>query len=253
ALATGRAGEVRRLRRRELALLALSGVALAGHFAFWVASLQRTSIVAGVVLVTMQPLFVGLGAWVALRERPTRRLVAGVLLGGAGALVLAGADLGDRGSLIGDLMALVGAVMASVYLVIGRGARARLSTPAYAAVVYTVTALTLLALVAATRTPIGGHPREAYVFIALLALGPQLVGHNAFNWALGSLPAAVVAVAILGEPVGATLIAAALLGEVPTLLQAVGAAVVLAGVYVALSERRRAPAAAGPSAEPIEI
>lgn len=250
ALATGGGSELRKLRRRDVVLLAISGVALAAHFAFWVASVQRTSILTGVVLVTTQPLFVGVFAWLTLRERPDTRVIAGIVIGAVGALMLAGADLGDTGSLIGDLMALLGALLVSIYLVIGRGARARMSTAAYTAVVYSVTAIVLLALVFVTDTPIGGAPREAYVFIVLLALGPQLIGHNSLNWALGSLPASLVAVVILGEPVGATLIATVVLDEVPGALQWVGAVVVLAGVYVAL----RAPARADlPTAEPIEV
>ena len=236
ALATGGASEVRRLGRRDLLLLVASGIALAGHFAFWVASVQRTSILTGVVLVTMQPLFVSLGAWATLRERPGRHVVAGIALGGLGALLLTGLDLGRGGALTGDLFALIGALLVSVYMVIGRGVRARISTASYAGVVYSVTALVLLATVFATRTPLGGAPGAAYVYIALLAIGPQLVGHNAFNWALGSLPAAIVAVAILGEPVGASLIGAAVVHEVPSALQWLGAAVVLSGVYVALRE-----------------
>jgi drug/metabolite transporter (DMT)-like permease len=251
AVATGTAGEVTRLRRRELALLVLSGVALAAHFVLWVSAVQRTSIIAGVVLVTMQPIFVSIGAWLVLGERPTRQLMAGIAVAFVGALMLAGNHLGDRGSLEGDAMALLGAMVVSVYLLIGRGARARLSTASYTGVVYSVTAVVLLAVVFATRTPLGGHPGEAYVFILLLALGPQLIGHNSFNWALGSLPAAVVAVAILGEPVGATAIAAIVLGEVPTLLEWLGAGVVLTGVYVALRQQRRARV---PEAtEPIEV
>jgi drug/metabolite transporter (DMT)-like permease len=251
ALATGGAAEARRLSRRDVALLIASGVALAGHFAVWVAAVQRTSILTGVVLVTMQPLFVSLGAWIALREPPERRVLAGIALGLFGALLLTGADLGARGSLLGDVLALTGAMLVSIYLVIGRGVRARVSTLTYAGIVYSVTAVALLALVLSTRTPIGGAPREAYLYIVLLALVPQLIGHNAFNWALGSLPAAVVAIAILGEPVGASAIGAVVLHEVPGPIQWVGAAVVLFGVYVAL--REGAPAELPAAAESIEI
>lgn len=226
------------LRPRDTALLLLSAVALAAHFAFWVVSVQRTSILASVVLVTMHPLFVAIGAWLFLRERPTRAVNIGIALGLVGAALLVGQGAGDAGTLSGNLFALIGGVMSSVYLVIGRSARRRLSTATYGAVVYSVTAVLLVGLVLATGTPLGGHPRSAYVFIVLLALVPQLIGHNAMNWALGSLSATVVAVAILGEPVGAALIAAALLGEVPSLLEAVGGAVVLAGVYVALRGAR---------------
>ena len=238
--ATRRARAASPLGRRDLGLLVVSAVALAAHFAFWVESVQRTSILASVVLVTMQPLFVAIGAWLFLGERPSRAVSVGIALGVLGAALLVGQGASDGGTLTGNLFALIGGVMSSVYLVVGRGVRARLSTATYGAVVYSITAVILMALVLATGTQVGGLPASAYWFIVLLALVPQLIGHNAMNWALGSLSAAVVAVAILGEPVGSAIIAAVVLDEVPTVIEVAGGAVVLAGVYVALRGERRA-------------
>jgi drug/metabolite transporter (DMT)-like permease len=228
--------DLRHSRRDDLFAMALAASALAGHFIFWIAALQRTSIITGVVLVTMQPIFVGIGAWIVLRERPSRAVIAGASIALVGALLLAGDDLGDRGSLIGDLLAVVGGLLSSAYLVIGRGTRRRVSTVSYGAGVYTLTAVILLAVMFASGTSPMGHSGESYAAIVALAIVPQLIGHNAFNWSLGFLPAAVVAVAILGEPVGATAIAAIVLDEVPTLLELAGASVVLLGVYVALRD-----------------
>lgn len=232
-------------RRNDRFAMALAAFALAGHFIFWIAALQRTSIITGVVLVTMQPIFVGVGAWIVLRERPSRSLIAGASIALVGAMLLAGDDLGDRGSLIGDLLAVGGGLLSSAYLVIGRGTRQRVSTVSYGATVYTMTALILLAVALGSGTSLLGHSVGSYAAIVGLAIVPQLIGHNAFNWSLGFLPAAVVAVAILGEPVGATVIAAIVLDEVPTLLELGGATVVLLGVYVALRD-----VAAVESAEP---
>ena len=111
------------------------------------------------------------------------------------------------------------------------------------ATVGTVAAVLLLCALVVTATQLTGHPREAYVAMALLALVPQLVGHNALNWALGSLPAAVVAIAILGEPIGAAIIAVPLLDEVPRPIEVAGGAVVLLGVYLALRDARTLDAA----------
>ena len=229
-----RRDELRRISRGDAAVLAVAGLALALHFAFWVASVQRTSIVASVVLVATQPLFVGLGAWLTLGERPTRALLLGIAIAFGGALLIASSDLGDAGSLAGDALALLGAAFASVYLIAGRGVRRGVSNLTYVAAVNSVAVLALLAMLLASGAQVGGHPRDAYLYILALALVPQLIGHSSLTWALGYVPAAVVAVAILGEPVGATLIAATLLDEVPTLLEWAGAAVVLAGVYIAL-------------------
>lgn len=247
----GGVGDLRNTTRRDRIALVLAALALAVHFVLWVAALQRTSVVTGVVLVTMQPIFVGLGAWLFLREPPTRAIVVGSAVALLGAALLAGDDLGDRGSLEGDLLALLGGLMASAYLVIGRRARRSLSTASYGASVYTMTALFLLIAVAVTRTPLLGLETHSYLAILAVAIVSQLIGHNAMNWALGFLPAAMVAVAILGEPVGATLIAAIVLDEVPTLLELAGAAVVLIGVYIALRHAQPVsppePAAAEPA------
>jgi drug/metabolite transporter (DMT)-like permease len=241
-----RRGELRAISRADALVLLLAGVALAGHFAFWVASVQRTSIVTSVVLVTMQPLFVSLGGWIFLRERPSRGVLAAIAVATVGALLLASGDLGDRGSLSGDLFAVIGAALASAYIVAGRRVRSGLSNLSYVAIVDSIAAIVLLLLLAASGTSLGGYSGEAYLLIVLLAIGPQLIGHSSLSWALGFVPAVVVAIAILGEPVGATLIAATWLDEVPTLLEWIGSAVVLLGVYIGLrsstaTQQGRAP------------
>lgn len=190
--------------------------------------------ITSVVLVTTHPLFVALGGWWLLDERPARSIFLAVAVVFAGALLLAGPDLRDGGTLLGALFALLGALFAAAYFVAGRWLRAELSNLSYVAGVNTIAAVALLA----SGHTVGGQPRDAYLYILLLALVPQLIGHGAFNWALGSLPAAIVAVPILGEAVGATLISATLLDEVPTLRQWLAGAIVLSGVYVVLRSAR---------------
>ncbi len=246
AAALRRGDELRALGReglagRDLLLLALTAAVLAGHFWAWVAAVERTSVITSVVLVTLQPIFASLGAWLLLRERPARAALVGAAIALGGALLLAADDLGERGSLLGDGFALLAALLMSAYFVAGRRSRRRLSTVGYGAVVYSGAAAILLVAMLGAGEGVRGHPREAYLLIGALALGPQLVGHNALNWSLGSLPAATVAAATLGEPVGATLIAALLLDELPSTLEVAGAAVVLVGVWVALRQQRSAP------------
>lgn len=244
AAALRRGEELRALGRgglagRDLPLLALTAAVLAGHFWAWVAAVERTSVITSVVLVMLQPIFAALGAWLLLGERPARSVLLGAAIALGGALLLTADDFGERGSLLGDGFALLAALLMSAYFVAGRRSRRRLSNLSYGAIVYSGTAAILIVAMVGAGEGVTGHPREAYLLIVALSLGPQLIGHNALNWSLGSLPAATVAAATLGEPVGATLIAALLLDELPSVLEVAGAIVVLAGVSVALGLRPR--------------
>lgn len=236
--------EFRKLRATEWLLAAASGVFLALHFAAWVTSLEYTSVTSSVVLDATSPLWVAVGSWLLLRERLTRLVVCGLIVAVAGSLVIGLGDMtqGARGaSLLGDSLALLGALMVTGYWVIGRHVRGSLSLVPYIAIVYSMAAVVLLIMAAGARQPLTGYDTTTYVWLVLLALVPQLVGHSSFNWALARLPAVFVAVATLGEPIGATVLAYFLLSETPTTIRMFGAALVLAGIAVTM---RRQPSAA---------
>jgi drug/metabolite transporter (DMT)-like permease len=217
----------------------LAGGFLALHFGFWIASLQRTSVITSVVLVTTNPLFVGLASPLVLRERVSAATWTGIGIATVGASLMAAEDLGEGlGTLAGDLYALLGAVFGACYLMIGRRARPQVSWAGYVGVVYSVAAVLLVASVVVTREPFTGYSTKTFLMLGLLALVPQLVGHSAINWSLAYVPAALVAVAILGEAVGATILAAFVLQETPSGLEIAGALLVLTAVYVALRPGR---------------
>jgi drug/metabolite transporter (DMT)-like permease len=222
--------------RWRLFLTLFAGTCLALHFAFWVASVQQTSIVTTVVLVTTQPLFVALLAGHLLGEHAHRDTWLGIALAVAGAAVMVSADAGSGSdTLIGDLYAVLGAVFASGYILAGRRLLAGgLAWQPYVTRLYTIAAVLLVAAALLTGESFAGYSTRTYAIFALLALVPQLIGHTAINRSLSYLPAATVAVAILGEPVGATILGAIFLDETPTALQLAGAFLVLAGVYAGL-------------------
>jgi drug/metabolite transporter (DMT)-like permease len=213
----------------------LAGAFLALHFGFWIASLQHTSVTTSVVLVTTNPLFIGLASPILLHERVAPATWMGIGIATVGAAVMAASDLGEgMGTLVGDLYALLGAVFAAGYLMVGRRARPQMAWSRYVGVVYSVAAALLVVSVLLAREPFTGYSAKTFVMLGLLALVPQLIGHSAINWSLAYVPAAVAAVAILGEPVGATLLATFVLKEMPSGLEVAGALLVLAGVYRAL-------------------
>jgi drug/metabolite transporter (DMT)-like permease len=229
-----RRSEILDLSRREWLLLGGSGLCLALHFATWIGSLGHTSVASSVVLVSMGPLFVGLGSWILLGERPGLRLALGILLAAAGSVVIGWGDQGQgEDRLLGDVLALAGAAMVAAYWMIGRVVRGRRSLTTYIGLVYGMAALTLITIVAVGRQPMFGFRPAAYGWMLTLGLIPQLVGHSTLNWALSHLSATFVAILTLAEPIGSGLLAYLILGEKVTVLTLVGGAVVLAGIYLA--------------------
>jgi drug/metabolite transporter (DMT)-like permease len=226
--------EIAALDRGTLGLALASGVVLAVHFATWIASLAHTSVAASAVLVTTNPIWVGLAAWLVLGEPVGRRGAIGIGLGMAGAIAVFLADGGGASgasNALGNSLALAGALAASGYLLIGRGVRARLSLTAYIWLVYGAAALTLTAFALVEGSALTGLSWLAYGCILAMAAGPQLIGHTTFNWAVRRLPAPTVAMAILGEPVGAALLAWLLFDETASPGQLAGFGLLLAGIY----------------------
>ena len=234
----------RRLDRRDLLGATLAGVALAIHFAAWFESLEWTSVAASVTLVQSQPLFVALGAWLLLRERLSRTMVAGIVVAVAGMAVMSTGDLlGDvlvgPNPMLGNGLAVLGAVMAAGYVLAGRSLRQRVALVPYVVVVYSVCTACLFVVAVLQGGPMLAYPAREWLIFAGLAIGPGLLGHTVINWTLAHLESSVVSVSLLGEPVGATVLAAVLLAESPTAFTIVGGAVVLAGIY--LTARKRDP------------
>ena len=226
------------LDARPRLLLVASGVALALHFATWIASLSHTSVAASVLLVNTAPLFAIALSLVFLREKPSLVVLLAILLAMVGAAVIA---LGDRdaspASLFGNLLAVAGAVTLASYQVIGRGLRETLPLNAYMLAVWGTATVTLAALMAAFGTRFGNYPARTWLLFTALAVVPTLGGHGLANRALRSLPAPTVGLFLLGEPVIASLLALALFGETPGPQTLAGGAVVLVALGLVLTRR----------------
>ena len=238
--------DLRRLSRRDIGLALLSGAFLAVHFAAWISSLAFTSVASSTALVTTNPIFVALVSFVLWRERISRRAALGIALTLLGSALIALSDQsGGSGSnpLLGDLLALIGAIAVTGYFLIGRELRRRLHILPYIWLVYSAAAVVLLVWMLLAGGSLRGLPSTVYLLLLALALGPQLLGHTAFNWSIKYLSATFVTVAILGEPISSTILALMLLPEQGLQpLQVAGGAVLLAGIAVAtLAERHIQP------------
>ncbi|MBN1512196.1 MAG: DMT family transporter [Phycisphaerae bacterium] len=224
--------------RRHVKHLILAGVFMAAHFLFWITSLKHTSVLSSVVIVTTNPIFVGIASFLLFRERVGRRLVAAILVAGAGGALIALSDAGhESGSLYGDVLALGGAVMASSYFLVGRRVRGEVHFLSYITPVYAVSAVILVSVALLCGHSFTGYAPATYLYFVLLAVGPQLVGHSALNFSLRYVSATLVAIVVLGEPIGSTILACLLLGESVTPWQVAGGGLILAGIFLAVRNR----------------
>ncbi len=220
--------------RGQWKLLFLTGLFLALHFTFWIASLRYTSVASSVVIVNINPVFVGLGSYIILKEKVTKLMILGILLAITGGMVIGFSDFTfSTDSALGDLLALGGALMASGYLMAGRRLRQEMDLFSFIFPVYTTASIAVVLIGLVVGVPFFGYPYRTYALFLMLALIPQLIGHTTFNWALKFFSASTVAVLILGEPVGSTLLAYWILGETLSLWKAAGGICILAGIYVA--------------------
>jgi drug/metabolite transporter (DMT)-like permease len=222
-------------RMSDIGWLVLSGLFLSLHFAFWITSLKYTSVASSVVLVTTHPVFVGMGAWIFLKERPGLNLMLGILLSVLGSGLIGYGDMAlSKDALIGDGLAVLGAITASGYFLVGRKMRRNQDLLSYIFPVYSTAGLTLIILSLISQKPFFGYSPSTYLFLFLLALVPQLIGHTTFNWALKYLPASMVAITILGEPIGSTILAYLILGEGLTTWKIFGGTSIFVGILIAL-------------------
>ena len=247
--------ELRKLTRSDLLLGLLSGIFLAIHFATWITSLEYTGVASSVVLVSTGPLWVALLSPIFLKEPLTRFVLLGMLLALLGGTIIGLSDSCQiENSLIcpplsefiqgkaflGNFLALVGAWTVAGYLIIGRKLRTGMSLVPYIFVVYGIAALVLLVVMFASGQHPTGYTPVFYLWILLLAIVPQLIGHSTYNWALRYLPAALVSITTLGEPIGSAVLAYFILNETPTLLTILGGVLILLGIYLATRRKNTA-------------
>ena len=242
AKATART-ELANISRKNLLLAGLSGVFLAAHFAAWISSLQYTSVASSVGLVTTNPIWIALFSWLVFREKLGKWLLLGIAAAILGSVFIFAADArletlsAGANPPLGNSLALVGSLTICGYLLIGRRLRTTMSLLPYIVLTYSSAALVLLGMAWANGNALAGYSMLAWLCLLGLGLGPQLLGHSGINWALKHIPATFIAIAILGEPIGSSLLAWWIFGEQFAPLQLLGFTVLLAGIYFASRDR----------------
>lgn len=229
--------ELKHITKRDWTFSIIAGVFLAFHFILWFESLNYTSVASSTVLVTLQPMFAFIGTYFFFKERFTIRAILCGLMAILGSVIISWGDFKISGSaLFGDILALIACALITAYLMFGESVRKRVSLITYTFVVYSISTVTLFIYVLFLKQPLVGYPSSDWIYFILLAIVPTLLGHTLFNWSIKWLSTSTISMAILLEPVGATVLAFFLLGEKIVITQIAGGLIVISALTFFLIE-----------------
>ncbi len=222
-----------------------AGISLSFHFAFWISSLAYTSIAVSTTLVTTNPIWVTIISWFWFKEKPRKLTILGIIIALLGGLLIIRGEVKIIGihskPMLGNILALIGAFMASLYLICGRQAQQQgISLKSYIVIAYTTAALILLPLPLLFNSSYLGYPSLVYLYLILMAIIPQLIGHTSFNFAVKFISPTLVSLAILFEPVCSSILAWLLFDEIISMSVIYSALILLLGIGIAIiSENKK--------------
>ncbi len=234
--------EFKSLSKKCYIMCVISGVFLAFHYAFWMQSIQRTTIANSTVLVSSSPIFVALFNYLLLKEKFNKRMILGIAASMAGTIIIAmGSSGGAQSSMmLGNFFAFLGAIFVAGYLVIGGIARKSASAGVYVFLVYSVSAIILFAMNFATGTPIYPYAPIEFLLFFLLAFCSSILGHTVYNYLVKYYSSTLISVSTLGEPIYASILAMLIFKELPSAYTIIGGIIVISGIYYYLATQNAA-------------
>ena len=230
--------ELLSLTKKSFFLLVLIGFILAVHFTLWITSLKLTSVASSVILVTAHPIFVAPLSYFLFKERISKTNISGILISFVGVIVLVIGDYGFSqlylNSLEGNILAFLGGIAAGLYILGGRYFRKQLSVISYAFVVYSVSTIFLFIFCLIRAVSIIQISSHDLTLIFIMAIISGMLGHTVYNWSLAHVKASLASVALLGEPIGSTVLAFLLpwIHQIPSPVTLVGGSIILTGIYL---------------------
>ena len=223
--------ELKSLNKKDWLFTSVAGVFLAFHFILWFESLNYTSVASSTVLVTLQPIFALAGTYLFFKEKISVKAIVATVVAISGSVLIAWGDFRVSGdAFYGDVLALIACALITGYFLFGQEVRKRLSLITYTMVVYSVSTIVLFLYVLIVDQSFGPYDSNEWLLFLLLAIVPNLLGHNLFNWAIKYVSTNIISISILFEPIGATLLAFIIFGEYLTYIQVLGGVIVIVGI-----------------------
>ncbi|MFQ6386712.1 DMT family transporter [Priestia aryabhattai] len=227
---------------KEWLMLAVSGVFLGLHFLFWMESFSHTTVASAMILTALEPVFVVIGACFLFKEKTSKVGIISILIAVSGSVIIASGDIGiSKTALYGDLLSVLGTVAVSVHMLAGQELCRKMPSIIYSFAVFLIGGLVLFFYNVWTHVSLTQYDSKDWWIFLLLALIPNIFGHALFNWLLKYVGATTISMAILGEPIGAIILAYFLLGEMTTASQLVGGMIVMISVMIFLKYKAAEP------------
>lgn len=231
--------EFKKISKKNWVLLSLSGLFLGTHFALWFKSLELTTVASSTIILALQPIVALVGVFFVYKERTTLSTILIISISFVGVVLVGWGDIGlSKNAILGDLLSFLCVIAVVCYLLIGQNAVKKVSHWIYSFTVFFFAGLSLMLFNLLAGVAMIGYPPHEWGIFILLAIFPT-IAHVIYNWLLNYVDSTTISMSILGEPVGATILAAILLGEQITSWQLIGGILVLVGVFMFLIQQKR--------------
>lgn len=232
--------EFKLLSKRNWVISVIAGVFLAFYFVFWFESLTYTSVASAVILLALQPVFVFIGSSFLSKERFSQAAVISIFIILLGFAIIGFGDYQISGSVFfGDILALLGVIVITIYFVMVRNIRKKLSFVPFTFITYTVSTIVLLIYNLILQQPFTGYVAHHWWIFIVLAIVPPFLGHLLFNWAIKWVSTATVSVAKIFAPISAVLLAYLILDEIVSSAQWLGGSIIIFGLFLFIMGTRR--------------
>ena len=231
--------EFKKIVKKDWYFLFFSGLFLAFHFVLWFGSLKLTTVASSTIILALQPIVSLAGGFLLYKERTTLSALMTMGIAIIGAMMIGWGDFGlSKGAIMGDVLSFLSVISVVGYLLIGQSTVKKVSHWLYSFCVFFSAAIVLTIYNFSAGVSVAGYPAKEWGIFLLLATVPT-VSHVINNWLLNYVNATTISMSILGEPVGATILAFFLLHENLAGWQIVGGLLVLAGVFFFLTQKQK--------------
>lgn len=228
----------KQITKRDWLLLIFSGFFLAMHFALWFGSLKLTTVASSTVILALQPVVALVGGFILYKERTSKSALVTMGIAIVGVMMIGWGDIGlGKEAIIGDILSFLCVIAVVCYLLIGQSIVRKISHWIYSFCVFTFAAIFLGIYNLVLEIDFVGYEAQEWGIFLLLAIFPT-IAHVIFNWLLNYINSTTISMSVLGEPVGATLLAVLLLGERLVGWQIIGGVFVLTGVFLFLIQQK---------------